>query len=207
MGVDGKIQALNQAIREAIPHMREVADENPQAQVLVRAVRFSDVASWHMPDPVPVEQFGWKDLEAGGTTAMGEALKLVADQLRIPPMAERALPPVLVLISDGQPTDDFEGGLRALLDLPWGKKAVRIAIAIGEDADREVLARFVNNPEIPVLQANNPEALKKHIRWVSTVVVRTTSSPPSQVGGGASSATNVPIPQPVSGPDDAKKVW
>ena len=207
MGVDGKIQALNQAIREAIPHMREVADENPQAQVLVRAVRFSDVASWHMPHPVPVEQFGWKDLEAGGTTAMGEALKLVADQLRIPPMAERALPPVLVLISDGQPTDDFEGGLRALLDLPWGKKAVRIAIAIGEDADREVLARFVNNPEIPVLQANNPEALKKHIRWVSTVVVRTTSSPPSQVGGGASSATNVPIPQPVSGPDDAKKVW
>jgi len=138
---------------------------------------------------------------------MGEALKLVADQLRIPPMAERALPPVLVLISDGQPTDDFEGGLRALLDLPWGKKAVRIAIAIGEDADREVLARFINNPEVPVLQANNPEALKKYIRWVSTVVLKTTSSPPSQVGGGASSATNVPIPQPVSGPDDAKKVW
>jgi uncharacterized protein YegL len=207
MCVDGKIQALNQAIREAIPHMREVAKENPHVQVLVRAVKFSDVASWHIPDAVPVEQFGWKDLEASGATAMGEALELVAEKLKIPPMPERALPPVLVLVSDGQPTDDFDEGLRTLLNLPWGKKAVRIAIAIGEDADHEVLERFINNPEIPVLQANNPEVLKKHIRWVSTTVLKTASSPPSQVGAGASSAAYVPIPQPVSEPEDAEDVW
>ena len=36
----GKIQALNHAIREAIPHMREVAHGNPNAEVLVRAIKF-----------------------------------------------------------------------------------------------------------------------------------------------------------------------
>lgn len=40
MRSDGKIQALNNAIREAVPHMRTAADENPNAEVLVRAVRF-----------------------------------------------------------------------------------------------------------------------------------------------------------------------
>ena len=48
MGSHGKIQALNNAVREAVPHMQQVADENPNAQVLVRAVRFASGAQWHI---------------------------------------------------------------------------------------------------------------------------------------------------------------
>ena len=73
-------------------------------------------------------------------------------------MSERALPPVLVLVSDGQPTDDFDAGLKALLEQPWGKKAVRIAISIGRDADNEVLQKFIGNTELKPLAANSPEA-------------------------------------------------
>ena len=133
METDGKIQALNYAIRNAIPDMRKVADENPNAQVLVRAIKFSNGAQWHVSQPTDVADFEWTDLKAGGVTDMGKALSMVADQLKIPPMTDRALPPVLVLISDGQPTDNFESGLEALMDQAWGKKAVRIAIAIGAD--------------------------------------------------------------------------
>src|SRR5205823_1692263 len=113
-----------------------------------------------------------EDLEADGLTDMGAVLKLVAAELKMPPMSERALPPVLVLISDGQPTDDFTAGLKALMDEPWGKKAVRIAVAIGEDASQDVLAKFIGNPEIKPLSANNPEALVAHIKWVSTAVLK-----------------------------------
>ena len=38
MSVNGKIQQLNHAISEALPHMRRVAGENPNAEVLVRAI-------------------------------------------------------------------------------------------------------------------------------------------------------------------------
>ena len=69
----------------------------------------------------------------------------VAAELDQPPMPDRALPPVLVLVSDGQPTDDFQGGLRELLGKPWGGKAIRMAIAIGRDADQEVLQKFINH--------------------------------------------------------------
>jgi len=208
MAVDGKIQSLNTAIKEAIPHMQDVADENPNAQVLVRAVRFSDGAQWHVSQATDVADFKWDDLDAGGVTAMGKALSIVADQLKIPPMDERALPPVLVLISDGQPTDDFTGGLQALMNEPWGRKAVRIAIAIGEDADQEVLKKFIANPELRPLQANNPESLIKYIRWVSTAVLKSASSPASQSAAASTAGLNVPIPAlpDTTGPS-ADDVW
>jgi uncharacterized protein YegL len=208
MEQDGKIQALNNAIREAIPHMRKVAEDNPNAQVLVRAVKFSNGAQWHISQPTPVADFAWQDLPAEGETEMGKALALVAEQLKMPPMSNRALPPVLVLISDGQPTDDFEAGLKALLDEPWGKKAVRIAIAIGQDADHEVLQKFIGHPEMKPLAANSPEALVKHIKWASTAVLKSASSPAAAgtdhpEAGPASAGTPVGVPVPTAAPPPA----
>lgn len=193
MKEDGKIQALNMAIREAIPHMQKVAEENPNAEVLVRAIKFSSGAQWHISQPTKVEDFKWADLKAGGVTDMGKAFSMVAEQLKIPPMTERALPPVLVLISDGQPTDSYERGLQELMDQPWGTKAVRIAIAIGADADYDVLQKFIGHVEIKPLQANNPEALVNYIKWVSTAVLKSASSPASQ-SAAAVPGSNVPVP-------------
>ncbi|OQY52407.1 MAG: tellurium resistance protein [Desulfobacteraceae bacterium 4572_88] len=208
MSVDGKIQALNNAIREAIPHMQAVADENPNADVLVRAIQFSSGAQWHISQPTPVADFTWTDLAADGLTDLGKALEMVAEQLKIPPMTDRALPPVLVLISDGQPTDDFARGLNALMELPWGKKAVRIAIAVGEDVDHEVLQQFIAHPEIKVLQANNADQLVNYIKWVSTAVLKSASSPESQADAMAASKNNVPIPTiPDDEPSSAADVW
>ena len=92
-----KIEILNFAIRNALPHMKEAAAENPNAEVMVRAVKFSSGASWHVANAVQVEQFDWVDLDANGVTDMGKALQLVAEQLDPDVMPQRALPPVLVL--------------------------------------------------------------------------------------------------------------
>src|ERR1022692_202805 len=106
MKANGKIQALNTAIREAIPALQQAARDNPEAQVLVRALRFSRGAQWHIAVPTPPEEVKWEDLTADAHTDMGKALAMVAEELKVPPMKPRSLPPVLVLISDGQPTDD-----------------------------------------------------------------------------------------------------
>ena len=82
-------------------------------------------------------------------------------------MPERALPPVIVLLSDGQPTDDYKKSMKNLKKLPWFRKAVKIAISIGQDADDEVLIEFTGNKEL-VLQANNATTLAKMIKWAST---------------------------------------
>jgi uncharacterized protein YegL len=79
METDGKVQALNYAIRNAIPDMRKVADENPNAKVLVRAIKFSNGAQWHVSQPTDVADFEWTDLKAGGVTDMGKALSMALD--------------------------------------------------------------------------------------------------------------------------------
>ncbi len=191
-----KIASLNLAIREAIHPMQTVADENPNAEVLVRAVKFSDGAQWHVAQPTEIHQFKWVDLEADGVTDMGAALKLMSDALKTDKMPDRGLPPVLVLISDGQPTDDFEGGLKALMDQPWGMKAVRIGVGIGDDVDLAVLQKFIGNSEVKPLVASNIQDLVNKIKWASTVPLKAASNPASRTKDNSSGGSNVPIPTP-----------
>lgn len=202
-----KIEQLNYAIRSAIRPMQDVAADNPNAQIMVRAVKFSTGAQWHIAQATPVEQFKWIDLSADGVTDMGKALRLVAEQLDVSNMPERGLPPVLVLISDGQPTDDFNAGLKALMDKPWGKKSVRISIGIGQDADMDVLQKFIGNSELKPLWAHNAEDLVKYIKWASTVVLQAASSPASQTENQTTGSV-VPIPQaPPASSVDVDDVW
>lgn len=174
-----KIGTVNYAVQSVIPEMQRVAAENPHARMLVRTLQFSNGASWVTSDAIPVESFAWDDLKAKGLTDMGKAFDLLSEQLTIPPMSDRALPPVLVLLSDGQPTDDYKKSLNKLLSLPWGKKAVRIAISIGKDANDDVLMEFTGNREL-VLQANNAASLVDMIKWASTEVPKAVAAPPSQ---------------------------
>jgi len=196
-----KIQTLNYAIRQTIPDMRKEADANPNASIMVRAVKFSDGAAWHVPTATLIEDFNWTDLSAGGVTALGAALELVAGELKQFPSDTKRLPPVLVLLTDGQPTDDFKRGLDELMATPWGKKAVRIAIAIGQDTDLKVLEQFTGNQEL-VLEAKNPQLLIKFIKWASTVV-KNVSAP--MVGDAASGAIDVNT-IPVASVDD-DDIW
>lgn len=173
MAEAGKIQALNNAIREVIPAMRAAAESNPEAQFFVRAVKFSSGASWHIAEPTQLSDFKWVDLDARGETDMGQAFTLLAQKLAALSSGDRLLPPVLVLVSDGKPTDDWKGALESLLEIPWAQRSIRQAIAIGQDADFETLRKFIDHPERTVLRADNAEQLVKWIKWVSTSVAGT----------------------------------
>ena len=191
--IEDRIAAVNHAITTVLPSMREAAEEEADAQVLIHILKFSDSAAWITPAPVPLESFEWTNMDAdqGALTSMGKAFELLAGQLTIPPMTERALPPVLVLLSDGQSTDDYKPPLEKLLNLPWGMKAVRVAIAIGMGADVGVLQEFSGNGEL-VLQANSPEELVKMIRWTSTII-KPVSNPPSRGIDEAAGESNVAL--------------
>lgn len=199
-----RIGQLNYAIREAIPEMRSVAHANPAAQLLVRTITFSTTARWLHKDPVPVDDFAWQDVQVDGVTNLGEALQLVARELQTPPMPQRALKPVLALVSDGVPTDDWKIGLKAVDATPWGKKAVRVAIAIGAEADRSVLQEFLGNPELQPLDANSPRQLAAAIRWASTAAVKAASQPVAEPT--VVMAKQPPYAPPVLGDDD-DDVW
>ena len=93
-----------------------------------------------MTEPTEPGELRWQDLSAGGYTDLGAALRLLAPELNVPPMPRRALPPAILLVSDGLSTDDGDAGLEALLATPWGAQAVRTSVAIGRDADLDGLS-------------------------------------------------------------------
>ena len=81
-----------------------------------------------------------------------------------------------------------------LKKLPWFRKAVKIAISIGQDADDEVLIEFTGNKEL-VLQANNAAALAKMIKWASTRHASMVSAPSSKpMNSACPSAPAVSVP-------------
>ena len=172
--MDGrKIATLNQAILEALPEVRKAVSIHPEVKVEMRAIKFADQAEWHVgPNPVPVEQFAWPELKTAGLTATAQAIRLLASQLTTEKMPSRGYPPVCILISDGCCTEaeqEYNDAIAQLDQLSWGKRAVRLAIAIGDESDYDEaeLLKFVNQKEIGVLKAHSPEQLVQHIRWAS----------------------------------------
>ena len=167
--MDGeKIAAVNTAIREVLPEIAEISSENADAQIKVACLQFANDVQW-LFRPTDVEGMTWNDLRAEGMTSMGTAFnelntKLSRKEFLDSPTGNFA--PVLFLMSDGQPTDEYHISLDSLRENRWFQVAIRVAIAIGDDADKNILAEFTGNPEL-VLTAHTPEALKQMIRFVS----------------------------------------
>ena len=189
-----KIQAVNRAVRECIPEMRKNNRDNPFAEMTVEVITFATGAVWHVPK-TPVDQFNWKDLDASGVTDLGAAFNLVTEALDVQNMGKRNLPPVILLLSDGGPTDDWELALKRFEATSWGKpgRTVRVAVAIGEGADKGVLGRFTGNSEL-VLNADKAATLVALIKWASISVTKSHSASMAVSAGGVPTAAPLPPP-------------
>ncbi len=177
-----KIGAVNESVQNVLPMIEEISETNPDAAINVAALQFSTGTSWVYDEPKPAQDFVWQDVSADGLTCLGEACEELNSKLSrsgFMKAASGSYAPAIILLSDGEPTDDFDSGLAELKANNWFKSAIKIAIAIGDDADNEKLAQFTGTSEA-VFTVHNIDALKKMIR----IVVVTSS----QVGSKSSAA-------------------
>lgn len=193
--MDGaKIASLNTAVREALNDVGEISKNNSDAQIKVAVLEFSSGIDWMYPQPIESESFQWQDLKAGGLTSLGAAYGELNEKLSkshgfmAEPTGSRA--PAIILITDGQPTDDYKHPLAKLQGNPWFKAGVKVAIAVGdEDTNVDVLAEFTGNKEA-VLTVHNVDQLKKIIKTVSV----TASQVASQSASVGVSSNGTPAP-------------
>jgi uncharacterized protein YegL len=167
---DGKIGAVNAAIDEVIPALQEVSDENADAQIKIAALEFSSGARWITANgPVEADQFHWNYIDAEGTTDLGAACKALNEKLSTKGFMNEAtgsFAPAIFLMSDGEPTDDWQSGLNQLKQNNWFKAGVKVAVAIGDGANKDVLKAFTGTMEA-VLETHSAAMLKRMIRFVS----------------------------------------
>lgn len=175
----GKISSLNVAIRDTLPMLEQMSSENTDTEIKIAALQFASGCGWMYPRPLPVEDFEWNDLEATGLTSLGtayqELLKKLSQTSGFMQEANASCAPVMILFSDGVPTDDAKHGLEHLKANNWYKAAIKIAVAIGDDANKDVLKEFVNDNSEAVLTVHNVTDLKKMIYLVSVTASQVAS--------------------------------
>jgi uncharacterized protein YegL len=168
MGVDGKLEVLNDAIRRMVEAFSQI--DVPDCDLGVAVVSFGgEQASFHLPF-TRVAELVWEPLAAAGRTPMGQAFDLVCGLLEdphvIPP---RSYPPHLILVSDGIPTDDWRKPLARLAEAEQARRALRFAVGIGADAKIDVLRAFAG-PDGEVVPAEKVEMLTEFFRFVTYTV-------------------------------------
>ena len=234
MTINQNIGKVNSAIDEMIPLLKEVSDENADAEIKVAVMEFSTGCRWVTHDEYGQEGaecldgFVWNDLEASGVTDMGAAFTELESKLSrntgFMKSATGAFAPVIILLSDGQPTDNIHPGLDKLKRNNWYRAATKIAIAV-DNGDTTALTAFTGSIEGVLKVNSNRDDLKKML--CKLAVVSSTMQSRSVSAGRSGDdeenarqfakeavkqteeddADNLSAPAPNPGPWNSKGVW
>ena len=166
-----KIAIVNEAMRESMNVLKEVSEDNADADVKVGVLTFSSGAEWITKSGlVSLEDFYWNDLQAVGVTDLGIALSELDDKMSRSSFLVSEIGyclPVYIFMSDGGPTDNWKKAFSHISSTNrWFKEGRKIAIAIGDEVDMDVLKELVGNEEA-VVKPNNLTELKKFIKALS----------------------------------------
>ena len=165
-----KIGAVNSAMEEVMPIIGDISDKNPDAEIKIAVLDFSSEVKWLYDEPKTASNFQWRNVDAKGMTSLGDACLHLEEKLHqsngFMKSASGSFAPVFILMSDGEPTDNYQLGLNKLKNNNWFKEGLRFAIAIGDDANKDVLEEFTGSKEA-ILVVHKIEQLKTLIKKVS----------------------------------------
>jgi len=184
-----RIGAVNSAIEETLEKLREMNADSADAEIEVAFLEFSNGANWLTPNgPVKAENYYWSGLDADGLTAMGEAFRMLEEKLHkssgFMQRASGSYAPVLFLMSDGEPNDDYRTHLAKLKNNGWFRASTKIALAIGDEANDHVLEEFTGSKEAIVKLSNNNTGVKlaKMIQFIAVTSSQVASTPADASG-------------------------
>ena len=129
-----KIANLNQSVEEMLQSFS--AENMRETEIRVSVITFGSQVKLHLP-LTKADEIKWTQLTADGSTPLGTALRMAKDMIedkdQIP---SRAYRPAVILVSDGQPNDDWEQPLENFISSGRSSKCDRMALAIGREAQK-----------------------------------------------------------------------
>ncbi|MDO4404848.1 MAG: VWA domain-containing protein [Atopobiaceae bacterium] len=167
------IQRLNISMRESMNALQQVAYHNGDAQLKVAVLEFNSNWHWMQKDgPEDIDDFLWEDMIAAGLTNIGAALdelnaRLSKDQfLR---SSTGFLMPVIIFMTDGFATDNYEEALARIKQNHYFRDATRIGFAIGDNPDVAMISDLTGSNE-SVIRTDDLGLFANLLRFVSVGV-------------------------------------
>jgi uncharacterized protein YegL len=185
------IEAIRQGLRALVADLR--GDPQALETAYLSVITFSSNAQQVCP-LTELLAFQEPELDAAGPTSLGEALMLLEDCLetevrKASDTQKGDWKPLIFLMTDGQPTDDWETAAARIKQKKIGNF---IACAAGSGADSRILKQITDI--VVEMQNLEPDALKAFFKWVSGSI-KTTSQGVAQVT--PDTPINLPPPPPV----------
>ena len=183
-----------EAVKNGVQMMLHSLRQNPQAieTAYVSIITFDSVAKQIIP-LTDLASFQMVDIKASGTTAMGDALRLLADKLNTE-VTKTTLEqkgdwkPMVFIMADGIPTDDWQAGFNSLKQ---SNKGIIVGCAAGQGADDRILQQIADS----VVRLDNADAdsIAKFFQWV-TASISTTSTKVEESGIDLTKKDQLPPP-------------
>lgn len=179
-----KIDSLNRAMSEMIESFTQ--NDSVQAEINVAIISFGGSAKL-VQDLTPVDEITIPIFTAGGGTPLGGAIRLATDLIedreRLPKNAYR---PVIVLLTDGIPTDDANSAISKFVSEGRSRSCDRWSIGIGEgyahEKSKALLEKFLSHSEDKfVMNVQKANELVDFFAIFSTMLeTRTKSKDPNE---------------------------
>ena len=155
-----------------------------EVEINIAIITFGSTVSLHT-GYMPVKKLkesGIEEFTASGLTPLGTALRLAKDLIEdksiIPSKAYR---PAVILVSDGEPNDEWQSPLKTFINDGRSSKCQRFAVAIGQEADRLMLEQFAGCPENVFFAENAADIAGSFKQITMSVSVRSKSRNPNEV--------------------------
>ena len=160
-----------EAVRNGLQLMASTLRADPYAleTAYISVITFDAQARQVVP-LTDLMSFQPPNIEAGSTTALGEALKLTAECIerevtKTTPEIKGDWKPLVFLMTDGNPTDQWENGLAEFKKVKTG---IVVACAAGPQADVDILKRITNT--VVMLDTADASRIREFFKWVSSSV-------------------------------------
>ncbi|WP_349618270.1 vWA domain-containing protein [Azotobacter salinestris] len=178
------IAQLNAGLAQFLQAVRE--DEVAAYSVEVGVITAGNRVREQLPFTTATHIEGFATLEANGTTPLGEAINLALDRLEARKAEYRKAgvayyQPWLVIISDGEPTDEWQEAARRAQEFSLQRKLVSLPVGVSS-ANLSVLGQFSSRPALRLQGLRFAE----FFQWLSASM--------SRVSASASTSASVQLP-------------
>lgn len=186
-----KISTLNSAVNDMIQSFKTAGQG--EVEINLGIISFGDGGASYDLQLQPVAGISNMSLQANGGTPMGMALRMAKDLIEdkeiIPSKGYR---PAVVLVSDGEPNDDWEQPMNNFIGDGRSSKCERFAMAIGTSQEDPVLNKFLSGTENKVFLASDASKIRDFFKFVTmSVSVRSRSQNPNALLPAASNPTSM----------------